>query len=194
MLRVLSGSLAKRFTHFARWFAPDVSTPILTHLQNELGAFVFWMAGWDANGHFTSAVHRNAVLSEIRLPVRKFGGLGLGFLPSIEAAFVASWLAPARTLAEVRGVTVEALLESWDQARATHAAGVALTVLYESMSRLHSPATSCVALWKGFCEANKLKADEARELVPGEKFRVSWQEFLSQGVWDSVLSVLGRSW
>jgi hypothetical protein len=35
-----------------------------------------------------------------------------------------------------------------------------------------------------------LKEDAARELVPGEKFRVSWQEFLSQGVWDSVAEKL----
>ena len=65
MLRVISGSLARRFTHFARWFVPAVSTPILNHLQGELGAFVFWMAGWDENGHFTSDAHRTAVLTEI---------------------------------------------------------------------------------------------------------------------------------
>ena len=97
------------------------------------------MAGWDENGHLTSEAHRNAVLREIQLPVRKFGGLGLGFLQSIEAAFVASWLAPAKTLAEVKGVDVEALLESWDQARAS-SPSVALALLFESMSRLHCPA------------------------------------------------------
>ena len=189
MLRVISGSLAKRFTHFARWFVPEVSKPILEHLQRELCAFVFWMAGWDENGHFTSEAHRNAVLREIQLPVRKFGGLGLGFLPSIEAAFVSSWLAPAKTLAEVRGVDVEALLASWDQAH-DEGHSVALTFLFVSMSRLHTPATSCVALWKGYCAVNKIEEAAARELVPGEKLRVSWQEYLSQGVWESVAETL----